>query len=103
MRGKDLAEVVEGVHDDTERVADLMGDAGSQLADGRHFLGLDELTLQPLPVGHVIIDALDTALPAVLDRAEVHRHRDLSSLLGHKAKIFTAQVTIAVSILAELA
>ena len=44
----DLAEIVERVHDDAERVADLVRNAGRQLADRRHLLRLDELALQAL-------------------------------------------------------
>ena len=49
-----------------ERVVDLVGDVGGQLADRRELGGLDELGLGALELGHLLLDAL--VQPRVLDR-----------------------------------
>jgi len=40
---------------------------------------------------------------AVLDGAEIDRDRHHASLLNEEAQVFTAQITVAVGILAQLA
>src|SRR5262249_36774814 len=70
-----LAQVVEGVHDDRERVAQLVRDAGRQLPDRRHLLGLDQLPLEALPVRHVDVHELVPVTVAVVDEAGADEDR----------------------------
>ena len=37
-----------------ERIVEVVGDAGDELADGRHFFRLDELVLQSPPLGLIV-------------------------------------------------
>jgi hypothetical protein len=52
-RAEHLADVVERVHHDRERVAQLVCDACGELPDGGHLLGLDQLALEALAIGDV--------------------------------------------------
>src|SRR3989449_6009362 len=79
---EDLVEIVERVHHDGERVAQLVRDAGGELPDGRHLLRLDELALQALAIGDVDADELHPAAGAVLDVAPRGEHGDQPAAPG---------------------
>ena len=59
--------------DGGERVVDLVHDAGGQLPDRRQLLALEDLALDPVPVGHVLADRDDVG-----DLVAVEPHRNLA-------------------------
>jgi hypothetical protein len=69
-------QVVEDVHDDRQRVAQLMRDAGGELADRRHLLGLHQLRFEAALLRHVDADEQEPVSVSVVDRAgaDVDRH-----------------------------
>src|SRR5262249_51348555 len=89
-RVDDLPQVVERVHDDRQRIAQLVGDAGRELTDGRHLLGLDELALEALSVRDVDAYELDPAAVPVLDVAGVGEYRHGLAAAGGEKPVGTA-------------
>ena len=57
-----------------------MRDAGNQLSNRGHFLGMDELGLQHGGVGHVGHDHYDAADAAVVSANGAEIHRELAAL-----------------------
>src|SRR3989454_10674829 len=53
-----LGEVGREAQHARQRVVNLVGDVGGQLADRRELRGLDQLRLGPLELGHLLLDTL---------------------------------------------
>src|SRR6185503_13532154 len=69
-------------------------DAGGELPDGGHLLGLDELALESLAVGDVDADELHPAPLPVLDVAGVGEHGDGLAAPREQMEIVAAGVAV---------
>ncbi len=81
-----LPEVVEAVQDTAQRIIDLVGHSGRELADGRQLLRVPDLLLQLLRLGHIAGDAEhaeNLSLDAVQRRHTHHNRPGLARAGDH--------------------